>query len=237
MSRLARMLPWLGPVAFMVALALLLAYVLARFDSAEEDRATQHAEIVALQSGLEEANARLEAEGEAPVPVPDVETDGEVTVVPIPPTQEQLEVVHAAYCEAYGCRGKDGNDAAPLTSAQAMAAVRECFATGACPAPRDGINGTNGTNGADAQPPTEEELAAVHDAYCAANNECRGLAGKDSTVPGPQGIQGEKGTAKPGDYTCPDGEVLTGFSIDAEGTVTLACRSTIPPVTPSPEEG
>jgi hypothetical protein len=60
-----------------------------------------------------------------------------------------------------------------------------------------------------------------------------GPAGADSTVPGPQGIRGPEGTARPGDYACADGEYMTGFTIDAEGAVTLACQSLVPPVTPN----
>lgn len=53
--------------------------------------------------------------------------------------------------------------------------------------------------------------------------------------PGPQGVHGEqgaqgpRGTAKPGTYTCPDGEHMTGFTVDAEGAVTLSCQAPTPP--------
>jgi hypothetical protein len=57
-----------------------------------------------------------------------------------------------------------------------------------------------------------------------------GQNGADSTVPGPQGIRGPQGTAKPGTYACPDGEFMTGFTVDVEGAVKLACQDPIPPV-------
>lgn len=59
----------------------------------------------------------------------------------------------------------------------------------------------------------------------------QGEPGADSTVPGPQGARGPQGTAQPGTYTCPDGEYMTGFTVDVEGAVTLACKPfTAPPI-------
>lgn len=60
----------------------------------------------------------------------------------------------------------------------------------------------------------------------------QGEPGADSTVPGPQGARGPQGTAQPGTYACPDGEYVSGFTVDAEGAVTLTCKSLTPPVTP-----
>lgn len=60
---------------------------------------------------------------------------------------------------------------------------------------------------------------------------------------GPAGPQGERGpagstgpagpagTAQPGAYACPDGQVLTGFTVAADGSVTVACAA--PPIPPT----
>jgi len=218
----SKVLSWVVLGALALGVVLMLSMVMYQQGVSAQEREQQHAEIVALQAGLEEANARLEAEGEAPVPVPTVGTDGEVTVVPIPPTQEQLDATHAAYCAIYGCRGKDGADAEPVTNAQVRDAVEACFATGACPVPRDG------TNGADGVTPTAEDLAAIHNAYCAANNDCRGADGKDSTVPGPRGVGiQDMECHETGDWiiTLTDGTALT-----ANGP----CRYVEPSPTPTP---
>lgn len=68
-SRAARAVPF---VLFMIILAAILLWVLNQLATGADERDAQHAEIVALQAGLDEANARLEAEGEQPVPVPSV---------------------------------------------------------------------------------------------------------------------------------------------------------------------
>lgn len=61
-----------------------------------------------------------------------------------------------------------------------------------------------------------------------------GPAGADSTIPGPQGPRGPQGTARPGTYTCPDGEYVGGFTISVEGAVTLSCKPLAPPVVGPP---
>ncbi|MDR7385198.1 hypothetical protein [Promicromonospora iranensis] len=65
-----------------------------------------------------------------------------------------------------------------------------------------------------------------------------GPPGADSTTPGPRGARGPQGTARPGTYTCPDGEYVGGFTVADDGAVTLACRSLTPPPVidpPTPE--
>ncbi|GAA4075793.1 collagen-like protein [Nocardioides kongjuensis] len=60
-----------------------------------------------------------------------------------------------------------------------------------------------------------------------------GKDGKDGAQgpqgdPGPAGPQGPAGTAVPGTYSCPAGEVMTGFTVAGDGSVSLACQPTIP---------
>ncbi|MDN4174744.1 hypothetical protein QWY28_17415 [Nocardioides sp. SOB77] len=117
----------------------------------------------------------------------------------------------------------------------------------------DGADGTAGVDGADGRPGRDGATGrpgATGPRGLSCTEElgldaCRGPvgpagpAGADSTVPGPAGPQGPAGergepgpagTARPGSYTCPDGEYLAGFDIADGGSVTLTCRplSTFP---------
>jgi hypothetical protein len=194
--RWSRFLSWAVLGALALGVVAMLGLVMYRQGVSAHEREMQHQEILALQAGMEEANARLEQLGQPPVPVPEATSD--TTVVPIGPTDEQVMEVLADYCaERSDCQGKDGVDAEPpepMTDAQAQSAVAGCFASGLCvmPAPRDGLDGKDGTNGAngdDGHTPTAEELAAIIAplvapqvaAYCEANNGCRGADGKNGT--------------------------------------------------------
>lgn len=181
--------------AFVLLQALIVAgllWVLNQVGDGADERAQQATEIAALQAGLDEANARLEAQGQPPVPVPEVEPGAAPTVIQIMPTQDQLDDTVAAYCAARddctGEPGTSGESPAPLTEAELMAAVQACYAAGACPVPadgidgRDGIDGTNGTNGIDAPPITQDQVNAAFAAYCDANNGCRGADGAPGTT-------------------------------------------------------
>lgn len=132
-----------------------------------------------------------------------------------------------------GGPGEDGEDGADST----------------VPGPA-GINGTNGLNGADGrgiqsmQCATGGWIVTYTDGISSDSGPCRGPQGdqgskgepgKDSTVPGPKGDQG---TARPGAYTCPDGETVTGFTVAEDGAVTLSCQAAnpLPSTDPSPLE-
>jgi hypothetical protein len=66
---------------------------------------------------------------------------------------------------------------------------------------------------------------------------CRGPQG-DAGVDGKDGADGRPGTAKPGTYSCPDGEYVGGFTVADDGAVTLSCRApTPPPVIDPPTPG
>lgn len=42
---------------------------------------------------------------------------------------------------------------------------------------------------------------------------------------GPTGPAGANGTFLPGSWSCPDGQVVTGFTVDASGALTLSCAT------------
>lgn len=90
-----------------------------------------------------------------------------------------------------------------------------------------GADGANGADGVDGE--TGATGAAGPQGEPGPQGE-QGVHGEQ----GAQGIQGPQGTAKPGTYACPDGEVMTGFTVAEDGTVTLACEDTTPPVIDTP---
>jgi hypothetical protein len=259
-------------VAFMLiffALASGVVWLLNQLAADDDESARQHAEIVALQAGLDEANARLEAEGEQPVPVPSVEPadPGSAPVVepiPVSPTNAQLDAALERYCDTHDCLPGP-------TNTQVRAALTDLCSEIRC----RGADGKDST--APGPAPTTAQLDAAQARYCDAHNECRGPGGAngadgrgilsmqcavggwiikytdgltdDAAGPcqGPQGVHGEQGpastvpgpegTAKPGDYACPDGEHMTGFAVADDGAVTLACQAPNPPVIDPPSPG
>jgi len=90
----------------------------------------------------------------------------------------------------------------------------------------DGEPGPAGQNGADGEDGTDGENGA------AGPEGPSGPAGADG-APGPEGPRGPQGTAQPGEYLCPAGEYMTGFTVDEQGAVTLVCQPIPgpPPVT------
>lgn len=145
------------------------------------------------------------------------------------PTVAQVAAAISDYCAGGECRGEKGDggkDADPVTADQVATAVATYCETGAC-------RGESGVNGENGRPPTSEEVFAQVKVYCDANNFCRGPSGSDgadSTVPGPKGDKGDPGTAKPGDYICPEDEYMTGFSVTTDGSVQYTCAAVPPPV-------
>lgn len=77
----------------------------------------------------------------------------------------------------------------------------------------DGADGTDGKDGADGLP---------------GKDGLDGAPGKDG-LPGADGPQGPPGTARPGTYTCPEGQFTTGFTIADDGAVTLTCADLLTP--------
>ncbi|WP_436700986.1 hypothetical protein [Nocardioides sp. BYT-33-1] len=90
----------------------------------------------------------------------------------------------------------------------------------------DGANGATGEPGANGADGTPGKDGA------AGKDGAQGPQG-DPGPAGPAGPQGPAGTAQPGSYSCPDGEVMSGFTVAADGSVSITCR----PATPLPQGG
>lgn len=123
-------LSWILPVLLMVALGLGLSVILHQLDVGAEERDQQQVEIAALQAGLDEANARLEARGEQPVAVPKAEAK---------PTAPQVILGKDG---RDGIDGEDGQDGKPGKDGRDGEDGT------------DGGPGTDGLNGADGVPGT-----------------------------------------------------------------------------------
>lgn len=109
-----------------------------------------------------------------------------------------------------------------------------------------GSNGRDGLDGLDGAPgptgPTGPAGPAGKDGAPGADGS-PGVDGKDGAAgepgppgpqgePGPAGPQGIAGTAQPGAYSCPDGEVVTGVTISADGALSLTCTTVSGPGNP-----
>jgi hypothetical protein len=158
------------------------------------------------------------------------------------PTRAQVSEALTDLCSEIRCRGADGKDSTvpgpPPTAAQMDAAqARYCDAHNECQGPA-GLNGINGTNGADGrgllsmQCATGGWIIKYTDGIGEPDGgPCRGPQGVPGTD-GHDGKDGADGTAKPGTYACPDGETVTGFTVAADGAVTLSCQAfPAPPTT------
>jgi hypothetical protein len=206
MNKTVRALSWLIPLAVMATIGVFLAVILTELDADDQAREQQHAEIVALQAGLDEANARLTEQGEPPVPVPEVEPG---TDTPAP----QIIIGERGFTGATGPQGRTGPPGE----------------TGPPGRPgKDGMDGRPGADGLDGEPGADGAAGAD------GKDGLDGLPGKDGVdgAPGKDGLPGKDGapgTALPGTYTCPEGQFTTGFSIATDGVVTLTCADMITP--------
>lgn len=101
---------------------------------------------------------------------------------------------------------------------------------------RDGENGRDGADGDDGADGSDgADGAQGEDGADGADGATGATGPKGETGPaGPQGPagargetgpQGPAGTARPGTYTCPDGDYVAGFTIAADGSVSLDCRT------------
>jgi hypothetical protein len=181
----SKVLSWVVLGAITAAVVAMLGLVMYQQGISTQERDQQHAEIVALQAGLDEANARLEAGGEQPVPVPSVEPGLAAAVVPVAPTQDQILTAFDIWCDLESCHGsdgEDGEDAPPMTQKQIFEGFSEWCSTD----PRCvGVPGIPGAAGADStvpgppgRPPTPQEVLDAVKVICA-DNACVGPAGKD----------------------------------------------------------
>lgn len=159
-------------VLFVLGLAAVLLFVLNQLSAGHDERVQQATQIAALQAGLDEANARLAEQGEPPVPVPTAGTDGEVTVVPIPPTQEETADAVAAWFA-----GHDLSLASGYNEAMRDAVAR--YLSRNPPA--------DGKPGKDADPPTDQQIADAVTTYLLAHPPADGADGRgvaDSSLDG-----------------------------------------------------
>jgi hypothetical protein len=102
---------------------------------------------------------------------------------------------------------------------------------------KDGTNGTDGTDGVNGAKGDKGDTGAAGLGLDPARTGIVDghliLAYTDGTTKdvgqvvgakGDDGQDGQDGTAKPGTYTCPEGEAMTGFTVADDGSVTVACR-------------
>lgn len=194
---------WVFTIVAGVVLGVFFFLIFARLEAGAHERDMHEAAIVALQAGLQEANTRLAEQGEPTVRVPDI--DDELVVpgpqgMPGPPGVQGIQ----------GRTGPPGEigPRGPLGPRGEQGQPGSTGATGA--AGLDGAPGPQGPQG-EAGPQGEQGPQGVH---------------------GDQGLQGPAGatgTAKPGTYACDDGEVMTGFKVAEDGSVTLVCKDDAPP--------
>jgi hypothetical protein len=192
---------------FMVGL---IAWVVLLSQETSQGRADRDALRVANQrqdDALAEANRRLTEAGGTPVPVPSTPKpqQGPQGIPGLPGLQgPQGEP---------GVKGDRGLPGAP-------------GATGA--AGKDGVPGPAGPSGPPGETGAAGPVGPKGDTGPQGPPGPAGADGKD----GATGPQGAPGTAKPGTYSCPDGQALTGFTIADDGTVTITCRDVPGPLLP-----
>lgn len=128
--------------------------------------------------------------------------------------QDVVDQVPAPKDGSPGRPGRDGADGADGQDGRDGAAGR---------AGKPGANGTPGEPGADGQtgPGGPPGPAGVD-----------GAPGKDGAN-GADGKDGAPGTAQPGTYLCPEGQVQRGFTITPEGAVVLECAPGFPGAPPA----
>lgn len=221
---------------FVLALAVILLFVLNQLAAGDDERHQQAAQISALEAGLDEANARLEAQGEppVPVPVPDVSPGAETPVVPVAPTQAQILSAFDVWCDLRSCHGsdgKDGDDAPPMTRQQIFAGFTAWCSTDPRCVGQPGSDGADSTiPGPPGRPPTAEEILAAVEVVCEGSDLCRGPAGKDGTH-GTNGSDG-RGIAKVECHTT--GDWIFTYDDGTATTVEGPCRVAQPSPTPTP---
>lgn len=204
-------------VLFMVVIAAMLLWVLNQLATGDSERDQQHAEIVALQAGLDEANARLEARGAQPVPVPSIKAEAD------PPVPQIILGEPGPQGERgpAGVRGPQGRTGPPGETG-----------------PRGPIGpaGADGARGGAGAPGSEGPMGPEGPKGDAGPMGPPGPTGADSVIPGPQGPRGAEGASgtngKDGRdgrgiraVDCgPDGDWLFTFTDDTTTTVAGPCR-------------
>lgn len=230
------------------AVVLVLALLWQALDRQAQDYQTLRSDYQSLYSDAIQAGAKPDAPAPSDVPVVDPIAPLAPAATPAPgpsgpagpgPTREQ---VRAAVQEMFDTGEFDGEDGRPPTDAELDAAVERYCAEDTCDGEdgSDGAKGDVGDTGPQGPGPTPDQIRIALEAYCAAQpgGSCEGAtgergekgdAGADSTVPGPKGDIGPQGTALPGDYNCPEGQFMAGFSVATDGAVTLNCVDLLTP--------
>lgn len=157
----------------------------------------------AQDQAIREANERLIDAGQAPVPVP-----------PTPVAPEPGEA---------GEPGEQGDPGDPGDPGP-QGPTGDTGPQG--PKGEDGKRGPRGFTGLDgpAGPPGAD--GATGPAGAQGPQGPKGEPGEPGAdgQQGPQGERGPAGTITPGIYQCPDGQVLTGFTVHGDGSVSLSCQ-------------
>jgi type II secretory pathway pseudopilin PulG len=225
-SRRAVVTVWIIVVLIALAGIILLVWRLTSLQASDTDA---HAQITQLKkindqqdAVIAEANRRLIAAGKHPVKGP----QGLPGATGPGPTSAQVNDAVALYCASTGV-------CSPSEADVALAVSRYCNNRGECKGP-EGTAGTDGTNGTDGlpgetgatgPPPTDAQILDAVTTYCSIHAGCQGPAGQDGT----NGTDGKDGSVVPGDYQCGTGFYLEGFTVAADGTVTLNCQPNFPP--------
>lgn len=201
-ERVIRVMAALVVIIVLLGAALIGArvYVLSQNDQKQSQQIGQlEGENTAQSEALAEANRRLAEAGQAPVPVPEPGEPGT--------PGEQGEV------------GEQGPAGEPGPAGPAGVAGD------------DGKRGPRGFTGIDgpAGPPGAQGPQGPRGEQGPSGPKGEpGEPGPPGTD-GVDGAPGPAGTAQPGTYACPENQVLTGFTVTADGGVVLDCR---PPLLP-----
>jgi hypothetical protein len=218
-SRRAVVTVWIIVVLIALAGIILLVWRLTSLQASDTDA---HAQITQLKkindqqdAVIAEANRRLIAAGKHPVRG----LPGIAGATGPGPTSDEVRAAVALWCSQVGmspCR--------PTQDQVALAVAQNCSQDGKCHGKPgrpgkdgtdgiDGTDGTDGTDGAPGPPPTDAQVLAGVTDYCAIHGAC----------------QGKDGSVVPGDYQCGIGFYLEGFTVAADGTVSLNCQPNFPP--------
>jgi hypothetical protein len=152
----------------------------------------------AQDEALKEANRRLEQAGEPTVAVPDTPA----------PSPQPGEPGASGEPGAMGPRGYPG--ATGATGPQGPEGKR---------GPR-GFTGLDGPVGVKGDPGATGQQGEQGPPGPQGDPGPKGEQGNQ----GPQGDTGPAGTANPGTYSCPDGQVVVGFTVSGDGSVNLSCQ-------------
>lgn len=227
-------LSFIALVLAMAAIGLAIALVSHRVDTLGAQLEESRTDRTSLRSELNEQEAASTALAEQVKRLGGKPVVDPPTVPPAAgqrgpgPTEAQVRAAVADYCSGDRCKPT-------VSRSQVAEAVAAYCAKDACKgAPgvatdgADGTDGTDGTDGADGSDgapgpgPTDEQIAAAVEAYCA-DGKCKGESGRD----GADGADGKDATFTPSGMDCPEGERVNGVHLLADGSLTVSCAPLI----------